>query len=550
MKCMLVFPAGTDPDHRSSHHSKSIASLRRAIELDPNQWKSHYELAVQLAVTRDTAAAATAVLRAIQLKRDFLPAWHLLALIYSSNNHLQQVPQALQTIEAGLKQVDIADIPSDRDATISYVTWDDNEPSRRQYFETAQSYLSMRMTQLLVLEQLEGTEATMDLYADLFGIYAKLSQHFGLDANEMAVATPAGSSTLADEEEYFENGGSSSTLSSIRRRSSLTRSRSRSRSLSERRRSNSIGSRRPSDSAKSTFSVMADAPLQQDDPPPGKLKPSSSDETRSDRRSATSQRLPRRNSQKSLRIKSLQLMDIGFARRIGGGSQGSGSSATMNGTSSPVVMGNDRRTSANTESSLASLLTPTSRTTMHHKKPFAPTVSLFKENPFVANCRETWHQLLIKLWLMSTATFIKTARLDEAIKAVMEAEQQLLVGQVNDASVWHQLGVVCVHKGGDELLRTGMDAFNKALAIDPDHVETLVSAAQLHIDQGEWELAETYLDRTTQGYGWHHARAWYLLGHCYRHHGALARAKECFLYALELDDTCPLQPFSVLPRFV
>lgn len=42
----------------------------------------------------------------------------------------------------------------------------------------------------------------------------------------------------------------------------------------------------------------------------------------------------------------------------------------------------------------------------------------------------------------------------------------------------------------------------------------------------------------------------YLLGTVYKEQGDFARAKECLLYALELDESTPIGSFRELPRFV
>lgn len=40
------------------------------------------------------------------------------------------------------------------------------------------------------------------------------------------------------------------------------------------------------------------------------------------------------------------------------------------------------------------------------------------------------------------------------------------------------------------------------------------------------------------------------LGEIYRQTDRLDRTKACLFYALELESTSPIQPFSVLPRYV
>lgn len=210
--------------------------------------------------------------------------------------------------------------------------------------------------------------------------------------------------------------------------------------------------------------------------------------------------------------------------------------------------------------SLSSLLTPT-YSVSSRRSGRTNSVStdyrdapLQRTNSFMQYQQERWYQILTRLWLLSTTSFVRAGRLEEATKAIVEAEQQLLHGRINDAGVWYQMGKVCLAKcqesGEKELLETGLEAWRKALSIDPEHVDTSVDFAKYYIDNQEWELAEGLLDRVTQGHGWDNAKAWYLLSECYRHNEDPQRAKDCLLYALELDDTTPIQPFTLLPRFV
>lgn len=197
--------------------------------------------------------------------------------------------------------------------------------------------------------------------------------------------------------------------------------------------------------------------------------------------------------------------------------------------------------------------------------------STSKENAFGRAQRQRWNTLVVKLWVMCTSSFIKAGRLNEAVQAILEAEELGLT----DADVWHQLGLLCLKayqvkkasahdkksdgnddddEDDEELYNTALDAFKKALAIDPDHIQTHVDMAATWIEhqdrEAEWELAEALLDRTTKSLGWDHEEAWFLLGQVYRHQNSMVRAKDCLLYALELSETKPLRPFSLLPRFV
>lgn len=91
---------------------------------------------------------------------------------------------------------------------------------------------------------------------------------------------------------------------------------------------------------------------------------------------------------------------------------------------------------------------------------------------------------------------------------MVEAEQ---LGTM-DPDVWHQLGVLCLFKykteQGDDLERA-LDAFKKALMLDPYHTAAQVDLASAYIDIQEWELALGLLDQATQGGpGWDNAEAW------------------------------------------
>lgn len=48
----------------------------------------------------------------------------------------------------------------------------------------------------------------------------------------------------------------------------------------------------------------------------------------------------------------------------------------------------------------------------------------------------------------------------------------------------------------------------------------------------------------------HHLHVRLYLGQVYRKTDRLERAKDCFIYALELERTQPIQPFSILPRCI
>jgi tetratricopeptide (TPR) repeat protein len=173
--------------------------------------------------------------------------------------------------------------------------------------------------------------------------------------------------------------------------------------------------------------------------------------------------------------------------------------------------------------------------------------------------RTRWHSLLVTLWLMSTKTFIKAGLLEEANKALGEAEQLGL----GDPGVWYQLGQLSLRtrdnlmqaqqRGGieksiKEMNQVASDSFEKALILDSDHIPSQVAKATRLYEQGQEVLADGLLQHITLGFGWDSAEAWYQQAKMKANAGELDRAKKCFLFALELNDTEPIRNLNILSR--
>lgn len=189
-------------------------------------------------------------------------------------------------------------------------------------------------------------------------------------------------------------------------------------------------------------------------------------------------------------------------------------------------------------------------------------VSTFHQHHQVYEMRQKirWHSLLVTLWLMSTKTFIKVGLLEEASKALSEGEQLGL----GDPGVWYQLGQLSLRardliqekakptlqdlKAIKEMNQVASDAFEKALTLDPDHIPSQVAKATRFFELKQMELADGVLEQVVQGLGWDSAEAWYQYAKLKATRGELDRAKSCFLYALELNDTEPIRQFNIINR--
>ncbi|CAG8518364.1 1508_t:CDS:10 [Paraglomus brasilianum] len=148
---------------------------------------------------------------------------------------------------------------------------------------------------------------------------------------------------------------------------------------------------------------------------------------------------------------------------------------------------------------------------------------------------------LVTLWLSTASSFRRQDDLGETLKAIQNAEE--IDGANPD--VWCQFGLL---QFAQENYDKAISAFHKAISIDPQHVPSLVHLGRTYIQTGNIEMAEGVLDSVTKGNGWDCAEAWYFLGNVFETTNRIERAKKCLWYALDLESTKPVRPFSVLPK--
>ncbi|KAI8348866.1 hypothetical protein BD560DRAFT_237956 [Blakeslea trispora] len=158
--------------------------------------------------------------------------------------------------------------------------------------------------------------------------------------------------------------------------------------------------------------------------------------------------------------------------------------------------------------------------------------------------KERSDRMLTDLWLLTSRLFLKLDKQSEARKALEEAEN---IDWISNPQVWCRLGQLLQAESDQEQARS---AFYKALVVDPYDVASRLELAKSHLLEGNQEIAEGILDVMTQSNGWNCAEAWFHLGEIYRQTDRMDRTKACLFYALELESTTPVQPFSILPRFI
>ncbi|KAF9212984.1 hypothetical protein BGZ59_006073 [Podila verticillata] len=172
-----------------------------------------------------------------------------------------------------------------------------------------------------------------------------------------------------------------------------------------------------------------------------------------------------------------------------------------------------------------------------------PTTVLRPTTKFVQRVARA-NKVLASLWLLSSSTFRRLDRMEEALKAIEEAERI----DASNPDVWYQLGLLYAAQTDSE---TAQASYAKALALAPYHAASLARLGQSYLQAGSVEMAEGVLDTTTKSLGWNSAEAWFYLGKVFEASGRLARAKECLWYALDLEQSRPIREFAdSLPRYL
>lgn len=121
----------------------------------------------------------------------------------------------------------------------------------------------------------------------------------------------------------------------------------------------------------------------------------------------------------------------------------------------------------------------------------------------------------------------------------------------------------------EQVWKPAEEAFSKSLLLKTDHPPALVNLAKLYLStstlqnlststptdhapkryQGA-DLAESLLNPFTQSIGWDIPEAWYLLGHVARVQGREERARECWEFALGLEQGRGIRDWSCLKRWL
>ncbi|XP_074502996.1 tetratricopeptide repeat protein 7A isoform X1 [Sebastes fasciatus] len=147
--------------------------------------------------------------------------------------------------------------------------------------------------------------------------------------------------------------------------------------------------------------------------------------------------------------------------------------------------------------------------------------------------------MLERIWLQAGELFMADGRLKEAQFCIVEASSLF----PNSYSVLLQRGHLAELRGQ---LDEAKGLYDEALAIHPTGERILVHMGRLLVKTGRVHLGEKVLRDAVQVHSTSH-EAWSGLGEALQSRGS-GQAPDCFMTALELEASCPIRPFTIIPR--
>ncbi|KAI9243729.1 hypothetical protein BDA99DRAFT_529892 [Phascolomyces articulosus] len=532
-----------------SYYEKALESLSESIDLDPTAWETHYQLALLHAEMHDIQQAVQTIAKSLQLNPGHLPSWHLLTLACSCPIQ-DDLPRALKTCDIGLQESDEAETS-----------------------EQAEQRISLQVTRSLLLGAIDGPEKALQVQEELFAAYGKISTLEPSTSSGESVYQERGTMTaVAGGKELYQNNGivvsgslgnmSETQLSERRRRGlsvssnsvsgrapqvdekhiSASRSHDDMRSSSNGRMKGSFSSSSRTRSA-STFSGKPEA---NNKGSPFLTVPNPND----DKADAESIKTVSTQSSKNhhhhhhhyhgLHLFSSRSSSRKSKRDLAANDQSktSISSAAVAATGTNGTQENGSFTTATASSSIRSNSLSSIRTLLQPAT--VPT-----RIPMLLRLRqEQAAHILSNLWLHSASSFLNLGKNEEALLAIEEAEN---ADCSSNSRVWCMFGRLFL---ADKNMDHAIEAFEKGLVADKNDVSSSVWLARVHIERDDLDIAEGILESVTKRSGWDSAEAWFCLGRVYQKTSRADRGKECMMYALDLESTHPIQPFSVLPCYV
>lgn len=150
---------------RPQYHEKALFYLQRALEMDPDSWKTYYQMALQQAEMRNIGQAVQSITQAIQRNPRHISLWHLLTLLITCPAQ-GGFTQALKTCDMGIQQAQQQDVSSDG---VDGLLLSNDE------YEKASQQLIYHITRTLLLFTIYGPDIALTSSETLFAAFRRIA---------------------------------------------------------------------------------------------------------------------------------------------------------------------------------------------------------------------------------------------------------------------------------------------------------------------------------------------------------------------------------------
>ncbi|KAF3923611.1 hypothetical protein ABW21_db0203703 [Orbilia brochopaga] len=518
---------------RSEIQERAIAAFRKSLDYQPEMMESMFDLGLVLAETRDIDNAIDAVRAVVEQEEKCIPAWHLLTLLLTSKGEWET---ALTVSEAIFSLIDDVDQTS-------------------LGIGSKEGLVEIKISQLAIIEMLEGPESAVNLADEVLGLYTRLFPGI------LPSGTNTGGFSMRDSVMESDRGttrGRSTTASTITPAIQVSDGAKTAASLSDpalsrrHQRSGTRGSSLGRASLKKKRHSIAEA-FTDDEKPAVKTGPNKLHRTPSQKstKSAKSGKSFGAKSHKSHKQVEKPMPVTVPVEHIA--AQAIQTNVAYN-SQTPSVLSEKNGGNGNAHNiPPASLPSPI--------KPYTDDRPLLNRPPYLrepalseVDERKRVEGVLKRIWLTVAGLYRRAEMFDDAKVAVDEAAGVAEGDRVDggtDADVWAERGSLWLAKN---LLTEAQDSFENGLAYSPDHPLTIVGLSRVLLadekNSAARDRASGLLQTLTKlGTGWDLSEAWYELGREYEMSGAAEKAKEVFWWVVQLEDTRGVRGWNcVVPR--
>ncbi|KAK6342244.1 hypothetical protein TWF730_001721 [Orbilia blumenaviensis] len=537
---------------RGEIQDRAIAAFKKSLEYQPDGFEALFDLGMMYAETRDIDSAIDAVRGVAEMEEKCIPAWHLLTLLLTSKGDWET---ALTVSEAIFSLID------------------ENEQLSLG-LGNRDGLVEIKITQLAIIEMLEGPESAVNLADELLGLYTRLFP--GVLPSSAVVGSGSMRDSVMEVDRPATRGraGTTGGMPAIQ----VTDAKGASASdpaLSKRpgtrptTRGSSVG--KNSLKKKKRRSMIAD-PLTDDEKSsgreggPNKLHRTPSQKSTKSTKSSKSVGAKSHKSHHTSAEKSISpsvaadnvaAQAIQVNRPLSGAPSSVLSDKNINngngvhnlpisGVPSPIKQYMDDRPMMNRPAYL--------------REPVLPELDEKKRV----------EAILKKIWLVVSGLYRRAEMFEDAKVAVEEAAGVAEGGRVeggSDPDVWAERGFLSFSQ---KQLLDAQKYFETALSYSPDHALGIVGLSRVLLSFSEnnsessnngnsynsdrestaaRDRASGLLQTLTKlGHGWDMSEAWFELAREYEMSGGVEKAKEVYWWVVKLEDTRGVRAWgSVIP---